>query len=73
MFDPVFGFNPLNDLGQTVWPRDLPPLFLCRHHQPVDHGKGGFAVEASLGLPRAVTRGRCGRTRPVAGIGGRRS
>ena len=28
LLDPVLELNPLNDLGQTVWPGDLTPFFL---------------------------------------------
>ena len=54
LLDAVFELNPLDDLGQTVWPGDLSPLLLDRHYQLEDHGEGGLSAQAPLGFSRAV-------------------
>ena len=54
LLDVVFEHNPLNDLGQTVWARDLSPLLPSRHYQPEDHGEGALSAQAPLGFPSAV-------------------
>lgn len=57
LLDPVFELNPLNDLGQAVWPGDPPPFFLRSNHQPENDGQGGLPVQAALGFPGPVPDG----------------
>ena len=50
MFDPVFEFNPLNDLGHAVGSVEFQPFFLSTHHQFERHRKAGFPAKAAFGF-----------------------
>lgn len=54
LLDPVPELNPLDDLRQSIRPRDPPPLSLGQHHQLEDHGKGAAAI--TLGQGHGISR-----------------
>ena len=57
LFDPVFEFNPLNDLGHAVSAVEFQPFFLRAVHQFEHHREAGFAAEAAFGFAGSVAHG----------------